>query len=592
MSWRTTLSLVVIALGLAGFILILERLGPRERGADDQRPYVLNIDRNDVNRVEIRDGESAILLTRNQDGWRMIQPVTDLADQKTIDSLLNDIQFLPKDDAITNLGKGNQKKEQLKNFGLLKPRLQVGIGGKDINIWLQFGESAALSGHTYLKLKDSDAAYVTTDDLKQLVSRSADAFRDHHLTSLLNPEIQRMIVHSPSGEIELERQQDDWNLVRPVALRADSGAVDQILNAINSTSIERFIPDEQAPGFTNESVSRSITLVSDDQKIEIRLDGTVSGEPSKQLAKVSGRPSVFVIPESLSVAVTVGPSSLRDRRITRLNPDMIDRITIEQAGQKRFVLSREEENWSFLPDPPTDPGLPANDTAINALVNLLNTQEVSAFVTDGPVDLERYGLANPAARIRLSSYASENTAEANAGEEPLATLDLGRREGDITYGRIEEEGSVFALSNKVVDAVPISRIDYRSLHVVSLDREDLQEITVQPGPKIVRGKGGHWEAQNGIVDENTLQSFLNTLVTLKADRWFATPSADSRLDHPAGTITVHASVNNQAFDFQLLIGPPNQAGQRYGTETGSDGIFLIDRSTSNVIGSLFSEKRP
>jgi hypothetical protein len=271
---------------------------------------------------------------------------------------------------------------------------------------------------------------------------------------------------------------------------------------------------------------------------------------------------------------------------------MIDRITIEQVGQKRFILSREEENWFFLPDPPTDPRLPANDTAINALVNLLNTQEVSAFVTDGPVDLERYGLANPAARIRLSSYASENTAEANAGEEPLATLDLGRREGDVTYARIEEEGSVFSLSNKVVNAIPLSRIDYRSLRVISLDRDDLQEITVQPGPKIVRGQGGHWEAQSGVVDETTLQSFLNTLVTLKADRWFATPPSDSDLDHPVGTITVQASVNNQAIDFQLAIGTPNQAGQRYGTEKDSDGIFLMDRATSDVIGSLFLSKRP
>lgn len=591
MSWRTTLSLAVIALGLGGFILILDRLGPREHGADDQHPYVLNIDRNDVNQLEIRDGESAIVLTRQQDGWHMIQPVTDRADQKAVDDLLNDIQFLPKDDTISNLGKGEQKKEQLKNFGLLRPRLQVGIEGKRINTWVQFGESAALSGHTYLKLKDSDAAYVTTDDLKQLVSRSADAFRDHQLTSLLNPEIERMIVHSPSGEIELERQHDDWNLVRPVALRADSGAVDQILQAISSTSIERFIPDDQAPGFNNETVSRSITLVSDAQKIEIRLDGAVSGEPNKQLAKVSGRPSVFVIPESLSAAVTVGPSSLRDHRIARVNPDMIDRITIEQTGQKRFILSREEENWSFLPDPPTDPTLPANDAAINALVNLLNTQEVSEFVTDGPVDLERYGLTTPAARVRLSSYASENTAEANAGEEPLVTLDLGRREGDVTYARIEEEGSVFTLSNKMVDAIPLSPIEYRSLRVVSLDREDLQEITVQPGPKIVRGKGGHWEVQSGVVDENTLQSFLNTLVTLKAERWFAAPPSDADLSHPAGTIAVHASVNNQAIDFQLVIGPPNQAGQRYGTEKDSDGIFLLDRSTSDVIGSLFSERR-
>jgi hypothetical protein len=42
-------------------------------------------------------------------------------------------------------------------------------------------------------------------------------------------------------------------------------------------------------------------------------------------------------------------------------------------------------------------------------------------------------------KVRLSSYASENTPESKAGEKPITTLLVGKVEGDSGFAKLEEE---------------------------------------------------------------------------------------------------------------------------------------------------------
>ena len=118
MKLRTTLALLVIAIGLGLFVWILDRrsLGTREREA--RRAYLVDLDRNDVTQLEIENGDTKTRLMKTSDGWKLSAPVVDRADPKVIDTLLYSTQFLKRDDTITNLGRGDQKRNYLKQFGV------------------------------------------------------------------------------------------------------------------------------------------------------------------------------------------------------------------------------------------------------------------------------------------------------------------------------------------------------------------------------------------------------------------------------------------------------------------------------------------
>ena len=66
----------------------------------------------------------------------------------------------------------------------------------------------------------------------------------------------------------------------------------------------------------------------------------------------------------------------------------------------------------------------------------MNDDEVIEFVSDTATDLAKYGLEQPKLKITFSSYSSENTAESNAGEVVLSTLEFGNSENGVTYARL------------------------------------------------------------------------------------------------------------------------------------------------------------
>ena len=105
----------------------------------------------------------------------------------------------------------------------------------------------------------------------------------------------------------------------------------------------------------------------------------------------------------------------------------------------------EENRWRFL----SPANASANATNISRLIQEINDDEVTEFVSDTATDLAKYGLNQPKLKITFSSYASENTAESNAGEVVLSALEFGNSENGVTYARLEAEPYVFSIAKRL-----------------------------------------------------------------------------------------------------------------------------------------------
>ena len=184
MKISTTLALLVIAIGLGIFVWILDRRSPGNREQLAHSAYLVDLDRNDVTQLEIENGDTKTRLLKTNDGWRLTAPVVDRADSKVIDTLLYSTQFLKRDDTLGSLGKGDQKRNYLKQFGVLRSRLILRCSGSKTHIELQFGGDTAVEGSCYVRIDSKDEVYVADDDLKKLISKPPDSFRDHQLTPL------------------------------------------------------------------------------------------------------------------------------------------------------------------------------------------------------------------------------------------------------------------------------------------------------------------------------------------------------------------------------------------------------------------------
>jgi hypothetical protein len=581
MKIRTTVVLLIIAVCLGAFIFGLDRWSQSTRERRERADHVVRLNRANIQGFTIRDGDEFIRLRAEGDAWKMIAPWQDDADAGVVDQLLDALQNLRPEDVITDLGRVEKKRQLLKDFGLNKSRLRLKLEGKQMPAELLFGFDTAVQGESYLRIADDDAVYVVSNDLKNIVSKRPEDFRDHRMTPFLTTLINRAIFRVGGGEIELVKEQDNWSLVRPIKGRASNDAVVDILTRMNQTQIAKFISDNtsSAGSFGLDSPSNVVTLFGDDgKKVEIDLGGRVPSNPDSVYAGLPQRKSVVEVNKAFADLFNITPNDLRDRKIARMNPDLIDRVTIEMANEPKIVLGREENRWGFL-----SPAVaPANADNITRLIQGINGGEVSEFVSDTATDLTKYGLDQPKLKITFSSYSSENTAEANAGETVLATLAFGNSENGVTYARMEEEPYIFSIADQLLATLPTTEFSFRPLDVLDLRRDQLISVGLERAGAepidLIRDRQGKWilKGHDNNQDDGQIQLLLTTLTGLRAAAWVGDPKPSYGLDQPSLLIKVSYHFGEQTREVDVRFGAANAGNQRYGVSTEREGVFLVD----------------
>jgi hypothetical protein len=205
---------------------------------------------------------------------------------------------------------------------------------------------------------------------------------------------------------------------------------------------------------------------------------------------------------------------------------------------------------------------------------------VTNFVSDTATDLSKHGLDRPKLKMTFSSYSSENTAEESAGETVLATLAFGNSEGGFTFARIEQEPYIFAVSDQLLNNLPAAEISFRTLDILALGRDEMESIHVEkPGQEsidLIRDKKGKWVLQSHAAqqDDGKVQSFLNTLTSLRATAWLE--NSTQVQGAPSLLIKIRYQSGETHKEIELKFVGSNPENQHYGTSDEETGTFIVD----------------
>src|SRR4029453_12504968 len=159
------------------------------------------------------------------------------------------------------------------------------------------------------------------------------------------------------------------------------------------------------------------------------------GVPEKQKDQIyvrfASRGFVYTLPKKIEEILNTKPDDLRDRHLVRIDTNVLDRITIDAPAKGKIVLARKDENWTIA----SRNNAPANSGEVRRFIDTLQNERVTKFVEDVASNLPKYGLDKPQLRLTFSSFASDNTAETKAGEQPFATVAFGNVDGENVYAR-------------------------------------------------------------------------------------------------------------------------------------------------------------
>ena len=586
MKTKTTLLLLAVVVAAAVYIKYYESKGPNTVEAKRQAGNVINFERDTLDGIVIQNGDDKIELRRQDLKWRIEAPFKDQADRGAIENLLADLDAWQKYDAIP-ASEIAKDKNKLDEFGISKAKLRLKLLGKNAPPEITFGNDAALEGKMYVRVGDGNDVFIAAQSVRNDIAKKPEEFRDRKLTDLNTAQVTRALLKTAAGEMEMEKKVDHWEIVKPLRARGDDQKIADLLAQVTTAQIQQFVAEDRGDlrPYGLAEPRGSITLFSADDKNGqvLQLGGPArAGEKEKDQVYVrfTSRNAVYTLPKKIEEILAVKPADLRDRHLVRIDANMLDRITIEATGKGKTVLARKEESWTIA----SRNNQPANGGEVIRMLDLIRSEQVTKFVEDVASDLPKYGLDKPQLQLTFSSFASENTAESKAGEEPFATIAFGKDEGDNVYARLTDEPFVVAVRRGLPDQISADPLRWQDLSIFKFKPEQIHGISATTDKELSlerdQNNQWHWLKGSGAINQANLQSLLTTLSNLHAVRWLGSTTPQQGFDKPQLVLSFTTSADNKT-SYKLTVGAQNSDSSFCARVDGRDGTFTVRGSDFN-----------
>src|SRR5438270_972700 len=583
MKWKTTLILFVIAAGVFAYLFFIESNRPGTEEAARQSQNVLNFSREKIDGVVIHKGDEMIDIRRRDDKWRLETPIRDQADASLVNNLLLDLESWQKDAAIS-AKEMEADKSKLADYGLANPKLRLKLLGRGAQPEVFFGKDAALEGKMYVRFENSKETFLASQSVKKAVEKKPEDFRDRKLTDLIMAQVVRVVLKTSAGEMELQKKGDHWEIAKPLHTRADDQKVNDLIAQVTTARIQQFVADDRGDlhPYGLAEPRGSLTLFAQDDKHGQTLQvGSIPEKEKDQVyVRFSPRGFVYTLPKKIDETLNNKPNDLRDRHLVRIDTKILDRLTIDAPGKGKTVLARKDENWTIA----SRNNAPANSSEVRRLIDTLQNEQVTKFVEDVASNLPKYGLDKPQLIATFSSFASENTAETKAGEQPFASVAFGKVEGENVYARVGDEPFVVAVRRNLLDQIFTDPLQWQELSVFNFKPEQIHRVSVTTDQELslVRDAKNqwHWLKGTGAINQASLQSLLTTLSNLTAARWLGATTPQQGLDKPRLVLSFTTSTDDKT-SHKLTVGAQNNDGTVWARVDGRDGTFAIHNADVN-----------
>jgi hypothetical protein len=601
MNWRNTLILAIIALAGVAYFRVFEMKRPGTQEASRQSRNMVNFDRTKIDGIVIQNGDQKIEIRRRDNKWRLETPIKDQADGTLVESLLADLENWQKEGAIP-AKEIDADKSKLAEYGLNNPKLKLKLLGHDRPPEILFGKDAAMEGRMYVRFQNSKETFLAGQSVKKDIDKKPEEFRDRKLTDLSNAQLRRVVLKTPAGEIELEKKDTNWEILKPLRARADDQKVNDLISQVTSARIGQFVADDRGDlrPYGLAEPRGSITLFDQeqkkDQKVEIGESIKVAGREDKgQTLQIGGIPdketdqvyvrfaprgSVYTLPKKLEEILSTKPADLRDNHLVRIDTNILDRITIDAPGRTKTILARKNGSWTIA----NKGNVLADSGAVRRMIETLQNERVTRFVEDVASNLPKYGLDKPQLQLTFSSFASENTAETKAGEQPFATIAFGKEESGNVYARLTDEPFVVAVRRGPLDQISADPARWQDLSIFKFKPEQIHRVGVTTDKELSlerdQNNQWHWLKGSGAINQANLQSILKTLSNLYAMGWLGPTTAQQGFDKPQLVLSFTSSADNKT-SYKMIVGAQNNDGTFCARVDGRDGTFAISGSDFN-----------
>src|SRR5271170_5938381 len=237
MKLRGLIVAVIVLAGLTGTLYWSNHHKPADsaEASADVPPKTLSVKEADISRFDLKkNGTEQVGGERNGAGqWHITSPTSLPADQGAVSSLLGTFSSLNTERLLED------KASNLAPYGLDAPKLEVDLTEKQNKTQkLLLGDETPAGNGMYAKL-DGDPRVFTIPKYDQTsIDKTANDLRDKRLMTLNSDKVSQVDLVAKKQEMAFGRNKDEWQIVKPKPLRADSSEVDDVVRALTDAKME------------------------------------------------------------------------------------------------------------------------------------------------------------------------------------------------------------------------------------------------------------------------------------------------------------------------------------------------------------------
>jgi hypothetical protein len=417
--------------------------------ADFRDRTILAFDAREVSGFEIVLPDDTLAVEGEPRAWRITRPVALRADNDTVSEFLDRLtgqkvrEFVAEAPATRGA------------YGLERPvRITVHTGrDKDrVSRTLLLGKVDAAKKGVYAMRGGEASVLLLPEEVWNQVPKNVGVLRNKSVVQLERDKLSRIEIESPKGTVTVAREGDQWKIVAPQLLATDQIEVGAVLTKLQDLRAQAFLTEDAAGiprylarpevrvALTEQGGATTTVLLAPSRE-------TRGGAPSAYAA-VAGKGPVTLVEAKALADLGRSANDLRDRRLLgALEPRDIKRVRVQAGGQAMVLERSGDTEWRVI-EPAKGP---ANGSKVDDLLYTLRALRWKDVVAPEGQESGRYGMDSPSLEVALF--------RGDGGE--IATIQVGKREGDLAYVRTKAQPAVYSVESRTLGPAPKVPDDFK-----------------------------------------------------------------------------------------------------------------------------------
>lgn len=525
MNSTTTRWLLLLAVGLAVFILVFERrTDGTARRAERTVRLLPELVVSDVTALTLARGTNpAIRLERVQNGWEFRSPFPYPAQPVGVERLLTALMELRWQGHVTAdelLAQTNA----LEAFGFVPPAVGIALQQGNQRFELRLGSPTVLGGQVYAQVAGQGGLYTVDGTALKTLPTSLNEWRDTALIRFAAHPFDRLQVRPITNGFEVVRSPSNhvWKMVRPLSTRANNARLDFLLEQLELTRVIEFVADDpraDIEAYGLEPPERELVFgLGTNEVLGLQIGRSPTNAPDQVYVRRLAHSNVVLVARASIAPWLSGFREFCDRRMMAFKPDDVTRIQALADGP--FAVERQTNGtWQIVAPYRAQ----ADSVLVLEMLQNLAELEFVEFEREVTTDFAPYGLAPPRRQYLLQ------TTVAQAGAAPtnqvLAQIDFGNATGFKYYARRSQDNAVVTIVDN--NRLPQAAFELRDRRIWNISTNQMVSLTVhQSGAtrKLLRTGPMQWTTSSedtGPLNPVSLEEAAYRLGQLRADRWVA-----------------------------------------------------------------------